>query len=75
MNTTSRAIPNDRASGGALYQLISARELWVGAYVEVNARCDKNGIVWKITPQENGTYLNLIKGVLPRRDLVPAAIF
>ena len=47
---------------GALYQLTSKSKLSAGCAVEVNGSYDRFGVVIKVTPKDDGTYLNLIRG-------------
>jgi hypothetical protein len=60
---------------GSLYQLVSRRKLWVGAYVQVNGPHDTFGVVQKITDQPSGDYLNLIRGTRPHSEHTIAANF
>jgi len=60
---------------GQLYQLQSQYRLSDGAYVLVNGPWDTFGVVQKITPQDDGRFLNLIRGVKPRVLEMPVASF
>lgn len=59
---------------GQLYQLHSSRHLERGAYVAVNGPWDAYGIVLACRRQDDGRFLNVIRGV-KRRDLTPACQF
>ncbi len=58
---------------GQLYQLVSANELPVGSYVAVNGPWDTFGAVRSSKLQDDGTYLNLIRGVPERQGERPLA--
>lgn len=60
---------------GQLYQLYSDRACHAGAYVAVNGPWDTFGVVLKSTPQEDGRYLNLIRGTAPRPGEKPVMQF
>lgn len=57
---------------GQLYQLLSTRQLQPGSYVEVNGPWDRYGVVQNSKPQEDGKFLNLIRGAKPRQEAVVA---
>ena len=60
---------------GQLYQLESKKEYPLGSYVEVNGPHDRYGSIMQVTPQADGTFLNLIRGIRQRTDLKPVASF
>lgn len=62
-------------SAGHLYQLRSTRQLSKGSYVAVNGPWDRFGVVNSSTLQEEGDYLNVIRGIPQRNGEHPVASF
>jgi len=62
-------------ASGPLYQLLSAHQLGNGAYVAVNGPFNTHGVVIRSTPQDNGQFLNLIRGCAPRPGVRVVASF
>lgn len=58
---------------GQLYQLVSKTQLPAGAYVAVNGPWDTFGSVQSSKVQEDGNYLNLIRGTPARKGERPVA--
>ena len=54
------------AYSGALYQLSSSKRLHTGAYVAINGPYDKYGAVLQSEQKEDGSWLNLIRGIRER---------
>ena len=51
-----------------LYQLNSKTQLYPGAYVSISGPWDSYGVVLKSERQQDGVYLNLIRGCAQRAD-------
>ena len=58
-----------------LYQLTSKTQLQPGAYMAVNGPWDKFGVVQHSTKQDEGSFLNLIRGCEQRKGERPCASF
>lgn len=60
---------------GQLYQLSSRFQLSRGSYVAVNGPHDTFGVVQESTRKDDGSFLNLIRGVPGRDNEKPVASF
>jgi hypothetical protein len=60
---------------GQLYQLSSKYQLSRGSYVAINGPWDTYGVVLSSALQEDGRYLNQVRGVKARADEKTVASF